>query len=61
MTQKKTLRRDVYAENEKEVTEWAKTMIREQRMMKPPNWKANFPFYLEQYHNNLKFEARKAR
>ena len=58
---KKTLRRYIYEENEKEITEWAEKMVHEQRMMRPPNGKANFPFYLQQYINHLKFEARKSR
>jgi len=61
MAPKKTLRRYIYEDDEKEITEWAEKMIREHRMMKPPNGKTNFPFYLEQYHNHLKFEARNAR
>ena len=52
-------RRYVYAETSEEVIRWAEQMIREQRMMKPPNSKANFPFYLEQYIKHLKFEAKK--
>ena len=55
----KLIRRYVYEETEKEIIEWAETMIREHRMDKPPNCRSNFPFYLEQYINHLKFEARK--
>jgi len=54
----KTLRRYIYEETENEIIFWAKNMIREQRMAKPPNGKANFPFYLKQYLNYLKFNAK---
>jgi hypothetical protein len=60
MTERKTLRRYIYEENEKEIVEWAKAQIKEQRMQeKTPNGKANFPFYLQQYLNHLRFESRK--
>ena len=59
MTNKNLVRRYVYEETEEEITKWAETMIREKRMMKPPNRRPNFPFYLEQFINHLKFKARK--
>jgi len=59
MVIRKTMRRYVYDDIYQEVMEWAKIMIKEQRMMKSPNGIPNFPFYLEQYLKHLKFEARK--
>ena len=46
---RKTVRRYVYEETEKEILDWVKEPITQQNMMKPPNNIANFPFYLEQY------------
>ena len=51
---KETKRKYVYSETEKEVMEWAK-----KEEIIAPNNKENFPFYLEQYLNHLKFEKKK--
>jgi len=55
---KKTVRRYVYEETEKEVMDWVNDPVTQQILDKPPNNKANFPFYLKQYINHLKFKAR---
>jgi len=46
---KQRLRRYVYEDDEKEVTEWALQAIREERIPKPFYHRAKSPYYLKQF------------
>jgi len=61
MTEKKTLRRYIYEQNEREITEWAETMIKEQRIDKARTGKPSFPYYFEMFVKHMKNNAIQSR
>jgi len=53
---KQTKRRYIYTETFNQIMKWARRMIQSGMIDRPPNYRENFPFYLEQYINHLKFQ-----
>lgn len=52
----KTTRQYVYDETYNEVMTWARVQKEIGNLKRSPNYKVNFPFYLEQYLDYLKFK-----